>query len=75
MKRFVKTFATLMGVLLLLITGVNTALDRVAASPAQGSFVYYSGKGRPLYVYNGNPALCKFLNRPLVPHVVTTPRA
>jgi hypothetical protein len=75
MKRFVKTFISLMVVLLLLITGVNTALDHVAAAPEQASFIYYSAQGRPLYVYDGNLTVCKAFNHPMVSRVGVIPRA
>jgi hypothetical protein len=75
MKRLVKTFALLMAALLLLVTGVDRALDRAATAPSQASFTFYNARCRPVYVYNGNLAGCRLLNRPITPRLLLTPRA
>jgi hypothetical protein len=64
-----------MVVLLLLVTGVDTALDRVASAPEQASFVYYNGRCRPVYAYNGNLAFCKIYNHTLITRIGVAPRA
>jgi hypothetical protein len=54
MKRFLKVFALLIISLFVLVSGVNTTLDRMAHAPSQGSFTVYSEKGQVLFAYSGN---------------------
>jgi hypothetical protein len=65
MKRFFKTLCLLLAALLLLLSGVDSALDRLAVAPEQGAFTFYNKKGETLFSYRGDLAFCKLYTHSL----------
>ena len=65
MKRFFKSLCLLLTALLLLISGVDCALDRLSLSPDEGAFALYNQKGQTLYTYRGDLAFCQLYLHPL----------
>jgi hypothetical protein len=63
-KRFLKTLVFLVVALLLVVSGVDTALDRLAASPAQASYTLYGQNGRALLSYDGDLTFCPIFIHP-----------
>ena len=63
-KRFLKVFTLLMIGLLLLVSGVDAALDRLADSPQGNSYTYYNNKGQVEVAYTGDLRLCPTYVRP-----------
>ncbi len=70
MKRFLKVLALLVVSLLLLATGVDVTLDRLAHSPSENSFAWYNTKGNVVVAYDGPAALTQNFTPPVR---VTTP--
>jgi hypothetical protein len=63
-KRFLKVFTLLVISLLLLATGVDATLDRLAHAPDQNSFTWYSAKGDAVVAYEGPAALAQAFGHP-----------
>jgi hypothetical protein len=66
-KRFLKVFCLLIISLLLLATGVDATLDRLAHSPSQNSFTWYNAKGDAVVAYEGQAALAQGFSHPIRP--------
>lgn len=64
MKRSLQIFTFLLVALLLLVSGVNTALDHLTSSPAQNSFTWYNEKGEIIMAYNGDLNQCRAYVKP-----------
>ena len=54
MKRFLKVSVLLVTSLFLVVSGVNTGLDRLSHSPTQSNFTQYDEKGTPVLSYTGD---------------------
>ena len=54
MTRFLKTLTLLTMSLFLVVSGVDAALDHLAHSATQSSFIAYSEKGAVLVAYTGD---------------------
>ena len=64
MNRFFKTFSLLLVILVLLVTGLNATLDRLAHTVQENNFTLYADSGRALYAYNGDLDVCEPYTRP-----------
>ncbi len=64
MNRFFKTFSLLLVALLLLVTGVNATLDRLAHTSQENCYTLYAESGHALYAYNGDLDQCEPYVRP-----------
>jgi hypothetical protein len=53
MKRFLKTFALLIVSIFLVVSGVDTALDRLSHSATQNSVTVYDEQGKVVLAYDG----------------------
>lgn len=61
MKRFLKTLSFLIIGLFALVSGVNSALDRLSGHTSKSSLVVYDDKGTTVVAYQGNLDECKML--------------
>ena len=65
-KRSLTILGGLILVLFALDFGVNAALDHIAQSPTQSSFVIYDDQGNAFYAYNGDLNNSTVSVRPMV---------
>jgi hypothetical protein len=63
-NRLLKTTSLLIVSLFLVVSGVDTALDRLSHSPDQNSFVAYGAQGSIMLAYEGDLAGCKAFAKP-----------
>ena len=71
MKRFLLTFAVLMASLILVMLGFDAALDHMAQTPAQSSFIAYNEQGTVILAYTGDLNDAKVTPKPVsgvMPH-------
>ena len=64
MKRFLKTFTLLTASLVLLVTGVDVALDHFSHSAAQNTVTVYTEQGGVILAYSGDLNGCKIFVKP-----------
>ena len=58
MHRLLKTIVFLVVATILLVSGVDTALGQLSASPTESTFALYDQSGQTLMSYNGDLNLC-----------------
>ena len=63
MKRFLKTFAALIILLLILVSGVDAALDLLSHSSAQTSLTVYDQRGTAVVAYTGDLSACRAIGK------------
>lgn len=65
MKKFLKTFGLLMLGMFVLVSGIDSALDRVSSLPQHSCYTIYNEKGDVVIDYVGDLSLCKVYAKPV----------